>query len=58
MYITYILGPTFKDTLTGMGATFLNYKDDNYARDLISLSGNMWGIFSKTFLSVWFIYVK
>ena len=40
-YSTYILGPKFKDALTDMGATFLNYKDDNYARDLISLSGKL-----------------
>ena len=40
-YSTYILGPKFKDTLTELGATYLNYKDDNYARYLISLSGKL-----------------
>ena len=37
--IPNILGPNFEETLKGMGAIYLNYKDENYARDLISLSG-------------------
>jgi len=37
--VVAVAGPKFKDTLTELGATFLNYKDDNYARDLIALSG-------------------
>ena len=49
IYLFFFLGPESKATLEDLGCVYLDYKAENYIKDLISLSGLWIFIFNQGF---------